>query len=98
MARRASMATERNAFADVGVEEHRGKQHAAQKDAIPVVVDAGVADPDLHDAEDERTDRRADDGAVPAREEATADDCRDDGLEFLLQAAVRRRRAGVGYL
>src|SRR5215813_10491473 len=98
MARSASVATECNALADVGVEQHCSEQHAAQKDAIPVVVDAGVADPDLHHAEDERTDRRAYDGAIAAGEEATADDRRYDGLEFLLQAAVRRRRAGVGYL
>src|SRR5215470_2670391 len=95
---RPSVATERNALADVGIEKHRGKQHGAKEDAIPVVVDAGVADPDLHHAEDERTDRRSDDGAVAARKEATADDCRDDGLEFLLQAAVRRGGAGVGDL
>ncbi|MDB5929690.1 MAG: hypothetical protein JWR60_1397, partial [Polaromonas sp.] len=35
---------QRHAAPNVVVEQHRRQQHAAEEDAVPVVVDAGVAD------------------------------------------------------
>src|ERR1700712_4777869 len=93
-----SAPAQRDAPADEVVEQHGNQQHAAEEDAVPVVVDARVADADLHDAEDQRAERRADDRAVAAREQAAADDRGDDGLELLLQAAVGGGGAGVGDL
>src|SRR6185295_13268619 len=61
----------------------------------PVVVDAGVADADLHDAEDQRADGRADDRAIAAGEQTASDDRGDDRLELLLQSAIRGRGAGI---
>src|SRR5579864_664830 len=86
-----SPATERDARADVGVEQHGGEQHRAQEDAVPVVVDAGVADADLHDTEDQRADRSAYDRTVAAAQQAATDDGRDDRLELLLQSTIGRR-------
>ena len=42
------------AGADVVVEQHGDQEHEAQEDAVPVVVDAGVANADLHHAENQR--------------------------------------------
>src|SRR5262245_46174498 len=89
---------ERNAPADEVVEDDRDQQHQAEENAIPVVVDAGIADPDLHDAENQRAQRCADDRSVAAREQASADHGCDDGLEFLLQSTVGGSRTGVGDL
>src|SRR5882672_4947423 len=86
------------ALADVGVEQHGGKQHRAEEDTVPVVVDAGVPDADLHDAEDQRADRRADHRAIAPAQQASADHRSDDRFELLLQTPVGRSRPCIGDL
>src|SRR5437763_10015932 len=90
-----SSTAERDALANIRVEQHRGEQHRTQEDAVPVVVDAGIADADLHHAEDQRTDRSADHRAVATTQEAAADHRRNYGLEFFLQTAVGGGRTGI---
>src|ERR1041384_5311718 len=75
----------RDAAAHLVVEQHGEQEHQAEEHAEPVGVDVGVRDADLHHAEDQRAEARADHRAMPTGEQAAADHRGDDRLELLLQ-------------
>src|SRR5262249_22649080 len=83
------------ALADAGVEHHGAEQHAAQEDAEPVAVDAGIEEALRHDAEEAGAQQGAGHAAVAAGEQRAADDRGDDRLELLEQAARGVGRAEV---
>src|SRR5579872_793635 len=76
---------------DQVVEQDRDQQHGAEENAEPIVRRAGEQDAHLDDAEDERAETSADDRAIAAGKKAATDHRRDDRLELLEQAAIRRR-------
>src|SRR5215475_4764307 len=74
------------------VGQDREQQHRAQEELEPVGVPAGVDDSLGGHPEDERAERGADHRAVPAGEQAAADDRGDDERQLGADAAVRLHR------
>src|SRR5439155_4014479 len=73
---------------DRRVQHHSGHQHDSFEEVDPVRVPTRGDDPDLRHADDGRSERRSDDGAVAPRQQAAADDRRDDELELAADAFV----------
>ena len=68
--------------ADIVVDQHSQDQHNTQEDIIPIGIDTRIDDALAYHAKDQRTQRRANRGAIAAREQVAADDRGDDGARY----------------
>jgi hypothetical protein len=78
------------------VEPDRGQQGEALDDLLPVGADVEEVHAVVQHAEDEAADDRAEDGSHAAAHGRAADERRGDGLEFVVQARLRRGRVEAG--
>jgi hypothetical protein len=74
--------------ADVGIEAHCHEQKDSEEHAKQRTLNACEEEPLLDHPEYDRAERGADHGAVPAGQQGSADDNRDDRLELLEQPII----------
>src|SRR3954447_18951442 len=77
------------AAAQQAVERDRGQDHRTCRERAPVDGDVEVDEPAVDDAEEDRSEHRADDGGAAAAQRGAADDRGGDGLQLEPGADVR---------